>query len=75
MASKETTEGRLREALQRLVERRPVRVKLKGRLTLNKINKMSDFMAGYSVKSKVIGAISGNFNGPISLMAILGLRL
>ncbi|HAW92972.1 MULTISPECIES: hypothetical protein [unclassified Arsukibacterium] len=38
MASKETTEGRLREALQRLVERRPVRVKLKGRLTLNKIN-------------------------------------
>jgi len=48
---------------------------IKNKRTLNKINKMSDFMAGYSVSSKVIGAISGNFNGPISLMAILGLRL
>jgi hypothetical protein len=38
MNKRQITEGRLREALQRLLDGRPVRVKLKGNITLNKIN-------------------------------------
>jgi hypothetical protein len=38
MKSKESTVGRLRAALERLVTGKPLKVKLQGRLTLNKIN-------------------------------------
>ncbi|MFQ3249265.1 MAG: hypothetical protein ACI9O6_001069 [Glaciecola sp.] len=38
MASKELTEGRLREALHRLLEGKPQRLKKVGKLSLNKIN-------------------------------------
>ncbi|WP_318463880.1 hypothetical protein [Photobacterium leiognathi] len=38
MSSKELTEGRLREALERLINGTPRNVKAKGKLTLNKVN-------------------------------------
>ncbi|OBU44479.1 hypothetical protein AYY26_17350 [Photobacterium phosphoreum] len=38
MSSKELTEGRLREALERLLNGTPRNVKAKGKLTLNKVN-------------------------------------
>ena len=38
MASREVTLGRLRAALKRLQDKKPERVKLKGKLSLNKIN-------------------------------------
>lgn len=38
MSSKELTEGRLREALERLLNGTPRNVKTKGKLTLNKVN-------------------------------------
>jgi len=48
MSNKKTlTEGRLREALQRLLDGNPTRTKMTGKLTLNKINNEAGLSQSY----------------------------
>lgn len=52
MASIEVTEGRLRAALQRLLNGKPERIKKVGKLSLNKINKEAGLGHSYIHKFK-----------------------
>ncbi len=52
MASRELTEGRLRAALQRLLDGKPERLEKVGKLSLNKINKEAGLSHSYINKFK-----------------------
>ncbi|MCP4588391.1 hypothetical protein [Pseudoalteromonas sp.] len=52
MASVKVTEGRLRDALQRLLEGKPVRVRKSGKLSLNKVNNEAGLGHSYIHKFK-----------------------
>lgn len=52
MASVKVTEGRLRAALQRLLDGKPERIKKVGKLSLNKINKEAGLGHSYIYKFK-----------------------
>jgi hypothetical protein len=63
MADKNITEGRLRAALQRILDGKPIRVKQGGKLSLNKINNEAGL--GHSYIHKFVDFVENEANPKI----------